>query len=192
VCVTPVVITHMHRASYGQQHLLLCLLSCAALSRHCNAAFLRASLTHMQVAARLTKIEKSILQGCLDAVATCAPCLGASVHGTHCRDTLHTLHTPAMHRRCQHPLLHCAMLCCAVLYRTMLRCAVLCCCPPPCTQQQPTACRPCCQCAHAPCASLQMLWLSARPHLQSSWLESASEFDSHQPHHTPLLCDDVV
>lgn len=66
-----------------------------------------------------------------------------------CRDTLHTLHTPAMHRRCQHPLLHCAMLCCAVLYRTMLRCAVLCCCPPPCTQQQPTACRPCCQCAHA-------------------------------------------
>ena len=43
-----------------------------------------------------------------------------------------------------------------------------------------------------PCASLQMLWLSARPHLQSSWLESAGEFDSHQPHHTPLPCDDVV
>lgn len=29
-----------------------------------------------KIAARLTKIEKSILQGCLDAVTTCAPCLG--------------------------------------------------------------------------------------------------------------------
>jgi hypothetical protein len=28
------------------------------------------------VAARLTKIEKNILQDCLDAVGTCAPCLG--------------------------------------------------------------------------------------------------------------------
>uniref|UniRef100_A0A383VYM3 Rubisco LSMT substrate-binding domain-containing protein n=1 Tax=Tetradesmus obliquus TaxID=3088 RepID=A0A383VYM3_TETOB len=31
-----------------------------------------------KVAARLTKIEKSILQGCLDAVGTCAPCLDAA------------------------------------------------------------------------------------------------------------------
>jgi hypothetical protein len=29
-----------------------------------------------KIAARLTKIEKSILQGCMDAVTTCAPCLG--------------------------------------------------------------------------------------------------------------------
>lgn len=30
-----------------------------------------------KIAARLTKIEKSILQGCLDEVTTCAPCLDA-------------------------------------------------------------------------------------------------------------------
>lgn len=124
VCVTPVVITHMHRASYGQQHLLLCLLSCAALSRHCNAAFLRASLTHMQVAARLTKIEKSILQGCLDAVATCAPCLGASVHGapagTHCTHCTHLPCTDGVNIHC------CTVLCCAALCCTVPCCAVLC------------------------------------------------------------------
>ena len=32
-----------------------------------------------KIAARLTKIEKSILQGCLDDVTTCAPCLGKPV-----------------------------------------------------------------------------------------------------------------
>lgn len=35
-----------------------------------------AATPRQKIAARLTKIEKSILQGCLDAVTTCAPCLG--------------------------------------------------------------------------------------------------------------------
>lgn len=40
-----------------------------------------ASTPRQKVAARLTKIEKSILQGCLDAVTTCAPCLGGRSRG---------------------------------------------------------------------------------------------------------------
>jgi hypothetical protein len=34
-----------------------------------------AASPRQKIAARLTKIEKSILQGCVDAVSSCAPCL---------------------------------------------------------------------------------------------------------------------
>jgi hypothetical protein len=37
-----------------------------------------ASTPRQKIAARLTGIEKSILQGCVDTVSTCAPCLDAA------------------------------------------------------------------------------------------------------------------
>jgi hypothetical protein len=43
-----------------------------------------AATPRQKIAARLTKIEKSILQGCLDAVTTCAPCLGGCTVFTPC------------------------------------------------------------------------------------------------------------
>lgn len=56
--------------------------SCAGCCRHPLWRDLEivddpAATPRQKIAARLTKIEKSILQGCLDAVTTCAPCLGA-------------------------------------------------------------------------------------------------------------------
>jgi hypothetical protein len=63
---------------------LICISLVCASSHSCRHPLWRdleiledpAATPRQKVAARLTKIEKSILQGCLDAVGTCAPCLG--------------------------------------------------------------------------------------------------------------------
>jgi hypothetical protein len=59
----PLVVNHNLLHSPLNFNSLMCVVICAS--------------TQTQVAARLTKIEKSILQGCLDAVSVDSPCAGA-------------------------------------------------------------------------------------------------------------------
>jgi hypothetical protein len=67
-CLTPCCVMLCHAVS--------CYVSRHPLWRDLEIVDDPTATPRQKIAARLTKIEKSILQGCLDEVTTCAPCLG--------------------------------------------------------------------------------------------------------------------